>query len=401
MAVLSDNNQFSPQKKKSGFLGPIGTTNPMPPKEQIPDTDFAQNRPTVKQASMEDRFSGLFSPGGSQKSSFDIEKRRQELQDKYRPYITDLQGMMDQLKGVQEQNQDVLTNVYEARKPTIQNYIDQIEAGPGQYVDEGMEYAAKLQGYDTLDQYKQDLQRKRDMGIGDVEGLTPEARELFERQKRTNLAETERLAKDQLEVIYANTNSTTRYLAAADGVRQQISDQRLQYDLAISQEDYSRRLNEIKRNDDQYRTMLQSGQMATSQYMAQRQAAVESALGNYMKDMVVELDVTGNQAAMDYNNVLQQTNLIYQSATLEMGIDEGVINQVESEFQMHHAPELMEMYKQELMNADTQMKDTMAGVSSMGMQIGGGMMMIPGFQGAGLAVMGVSALTGFLGQMFG
>lgn len=273
-------------------------------------------------------------------TDFDFEGRRQELLSNYQTYLDQINALGGDFANMRDNYSGALTDITNQNQAGIQSLMSQLQS-PN--YDAAQEYAATQQGYASAADMQAAMAGNRDMTIETAQGLTDDERSLMERDMRNAMQNIERQANDQLEAIFQATGSTTRYLAAADEVRQQISDERLSREMAIYQEDYARKLNAIQRADQQYQFAVQAGQTSSQEYLATRQRAVESAMSSYLQNVSMQLQATQGQFDMDSQLLVQQAEQIYKSAALEMGINEQVLNQLESEYNMTLAPELYAM----------------------------------------------------------
>lgn len=150
--------------------------------------------------------------------------------------------------------------------------------------------AARNLGFSTWEEAEAEMQRMRGLERGDMQGLTPEERAQYEQMNRQQIASQERRAMDQVEAIMANTGSFTQSMAHADTLNQQIADQRLQYDMAVMNQDIALQMENLARNDRMYADLvanIQSGyaqdigrqiqqlNMANQQYIALLQTSAQ------------------------------------------------------------------------------------------------------------------------------
>lgn len=333
--------------------------------------------------------------------AFDFDAMREEIRARYQGYLDQLGDVNLALQALQDEYGGALTDIFGAAQPGMQGLIDQIQAGPGQYTDESLQYAARMLGYDTVEEMQAAQSANRDLTYETAQGLSPEDRELMERDKRFAMEEMERTSQDQLEAIFQSTGSTTRYLAAADEFNQQIRDERLQRDMAIYNEDYTRKMNELQRADERYNMMTGSIQASSSQYLQQRQQAVESALNSYMEQVAMELQTTQGQFDMDSQLVIQQAEQIYKSATLELGIDQATLDQLEQEWNLYIAPALFAL-QAALVEAQMEGGDEAGWLTQLLPLVGGIAGFIWGGPGGSAAGAGIGGyLGGWLEDLFG
>ncbi len=195
----------------------------------------------------------------------------------------------------------------------------------------GWERAAETMGLsgEELTNAISEMTNELALGVGEQQGLTAEELDLRERAKNSALRETEQYNTTLIDNILSNSGSRARALEKSTQALESISDQQLQYDLAIQQEDSERRQAEYDSKLQLWTQMVEQGQMTQQQYLdnvrADRTLALQTAATelsaiyeqNQQYMQMYEADLSA------FNTYAQS---VYDSINAQLGIDQAAMD---------------------------------------------------------------------------
>jgi hypothetical protein len=261
-------------------------------------------------------------------------------------YFDQMDELLDEYLGAASIHAGSYNAIIDQFMPGISALLAQIGAGPGQYEDEAQNIIARLFGFANSTEYNEYLnQLLLESDIENQIGFSDAERAERERAMLSTIAMQERQARDQLEAISQEWGSVTRTLAAADGFRAQIADQRMQMTVQTAQEDYARRLAQADRALKHYEMMVAAGTQSALQVMQMHQQATEAALTGYVQAMSVNLEAVKMLSDLDYQKFMASMDAVYKSATLALGIHEQEISDAETAYNEELARYNMEMQR--------------------------------------------------------
>ena len=261
----------------------------------------------------------------------DPQAELQTRQDQYRPYITQMTDLLGTMPSAPD-----LT----AQRAGMQGLISRLEGGVTDTdIAEAINYAAQTAGFGTPEEYRTYLGEQRPMGIGEYEGLSPEERSLMEKQKRATIGEMSENQRLAAEAAAGATGSWTRGMAAADDMRKKITNTALQYDVEIMDMNFARKMAQAEQASKNFYSMVQTGQVSMGQYLQMKNANITTALEGYYKDASLALQSYGTEVQA----ILSQVEAIKNVALTELGIDVGILEQMNEEFELHYADYYVEL----------------------------------------------------------
>ena len=250
---------------------------------------------------------------------------------RYQPYIEQMQGLMGQMPTAPDLGQQYAG---------MEGLIQRLEAGPQQGdIDQAMGYTAQQMGFGSAEEYQDYLRGMQPQDISSYQGLSEADRNLLEREKRGNIRNLNEQMRLAVEAASGATGSYVRGMTAAEEHRTQIANTALQYDVAIMNENFTRQLAQQERTSRDFFQAVQAGQASTRDFLVMKQEGVMGALSGYMQEASLKL----SQYGTELDALGQQADIIYKTAMTELGIDEGIINQMAAEFEMAMAPYYVQM----------------------------------------------------------
>lgn len=181
-------------------------------------------------------------------------------------------------------------------------------------------------------------------GVEHQSGLTDEERMAYERASDRAIDQYESGLERDLDAVAAG-GSTMRYLAAADEVRRQVSDQRLAAEMQILETDYERRRINLEDKKQTWGMMVQQGTMTAQQFQEGIRADRVNAFKAYSERMQTLLQ----ERQTDIQATMAHADNIYKQINAEIGID------------THAMETAAEMYKQQMQPyLDTMQAEAMA-----------------------------------------
>lgn len=157
--------------------------------------------------------------------------------------------------------------------------------------------------------------------IDDLQGLTDRENEVYRELGHNNLRQMESSLARQLDSVAAG-GSTMQYLAAADQVRMQMSDARLQHEYQILQTDFERKVMESERNMQSYAMLVQLGAATEQEYIAGVRADHINAFQAYAAGAQQIMA----QRAVDLEAQQAHVQTIYQGIQVSIGISQHAID---------------------------------------------------------------------------
>lgn len=170
-------------------------------------------------------------------------------------------------------------------------------------------------------------------GVNSSQGLTDQEREVYENLGHSNLRQMESDLNRQLDSVAAG-GSTMRTLAAADEVRSQMSDARLQNEYAILEADFERRQINYENNRQNYASLVNAGMASEQQYLE----AVRSDKINQFQAYATGVSQIMQQRQIDLDAQKAHVETIYQSINASLGISDAAINQANQLYEQSIAP---------------------------------------------------------------
>lgn len=236
--------------------------------------------------------------------------------------------------------------------PVMQNLVgltDEMAGGPTDAeLAEAKAYAADMLGM-SPEEYQNtllELSQAVEGGVNEAEGMSEEERALRERANRSELRQMEARAERQIENIQANTGSTSRSLAAADEAMRSINDAQIQQQVALADEEFRRQVAQYEGQQQMWQQMVQSGQMAKSEYLNLVQKSKAQAFQGYAAQMNAMFQ-QNQEYLQRYENELRAVeasiNNTYKAVMTEMGVDAALMDFVEQSYNMEMAPLLTQV----------------------------------------------------------
>lgn len=232
--------------------------------------------------------------------------------------------------------------------------VSEMLTDPGQQaLDEqgARDYFDRLAGI-TDGQYMEDLLNQVDAGVSAQPGLSDDERGAYQEAVDRQVNQLEQTGDRQLDSVMGSYGSQSRGLAAAEQVRQQIGDARVQGELQIIQEDQARRQYNFESKRDQYNQMLQAGQITQQQYMEGLRADRLGALQGYASQM--ESLTRGFGAEIE--GLRSHADIMYNTLMTDLGISQSAVDFASNWFDSQIQPYL------------AQVQAYTAGVTAMGNQ---------------------------------
>lgn len=195
---------------------------------------------------------------------------------------------------------------------------------PGQQAADEMgaqDYFHRLAGITDPD-YMQNLLSELDAGMGAQEGMGQEERDAYQRAIDRQVQQLERTGDRQLDAVMGSYGSQMRGLSAAEGIRQQIGDARVQGELAIVQEDQARRQYNFEQKRDRYSQLLQTGQVTQQQYMEGLRADRMSALQGYAS----QIDAMTRSYGAEIEGIRAHADIMYNTLMADLGISQAAVD---------------------------------------------------------------------------
>ncbi|HET6455432.1 MAG TPA: hypothetical protein VFI02_13595, partial [Armatimonadota bacterium] len=252
----------------------------------------------------------------------------------------------------------------------IGRLLGTLEQGPDQWMSEADEYAARMAGFDNVEDYRAYMQSKMPGSAEDyrAQAYTDEERAALAKQGRMATSAMRDEQMKQFEAMTGATGSWVRGMTEYDEYNQQIADTRLQRDLAIMGEEFARAMQMQESDAQQYNAMVSAGQMSVGDYLNRRQAGITQALDGFYQQAELKLQEYGTQI----EGVLRQAEMIQKTALLEMGIDSHIIDYMSEQFELAMAPFYAELEALGIQLAeDSQNADNiMGGLGIFGMILG-------------------------------
>ena len=215
---------------------------------------------------------------------------------------------------------------------SIDDVLADIAEGPDEA--EAFDFVAKAFGFDSSTEYFQYLAETRGMSRSDMEGLTAEEKSEYQRMARMDVADQERRSLAQMEAVFANTGSSIQYMAAADEANQRLVNIQAKYNMEILNQDIALQGENLDRELLKASEMVQQGAISAMQYMEMREQGYMNLLNGYLGKGNLQLAESANDRAI----MESQINAVYNSMMIQTGINEGILNTVNSAFETSMAP---------------------------------------------------------------
>ncbi|HUT87710.1 MAG TPA: hypothetical protein VMX15_06470 [Candidatus Heimdallarchaeota archaeon] len=285
-----------------------------------------------------------------------------------------LQGYDDQLSG-------------------IQDIIDKWGTGPSaEDYDSAFGHAARTVGLDAnqFNAILGDLSQQMAGGPSAQEGLTPEEEQAMRAANQAMMREMEarniRLVQDSM----ADTGSTARMLQTASEASAQMNSVQLQQEYAVLQADAERQVMQFESKKQTWMAMVEANQIGVDQYISNLEEGASLAMQGYATQvqtvMARNADVF-KQYESDLNAMIAGINATYQAITAEIGVTAAEIDAANSIYAQTVQPMLDQL--QAAITEEELGKDPFMVVGGfLGIAAGVALLFIPGFQPAGIALIG-------------
>lgn len=218
----------------------------------------------------------------------------------------------------------------------IANTANELSTLTEDYSGAARQFAAETLGFSTTDEMDAALGGLVDdvlAGQGAAEGLTADERSAYERAGASSLRGMEADLDRQLDSVAAG-GSTMRTLAAADEVRSQMSDARLQNEYAMIEADFERRQINYDHKRQNYAMMVQSGMATQQEYLQGVRADKVNALQGYAQGM----SNLYQERQLDLQAQELHAQTIYNSVNLSLGVSEHATQQAAERYEQSVKP---------------------------------------------------------------
>ena len=293
-----------------------------------------------------------------------------------------------------------------------------------QDIADAMEYSATMMGM-TIEELNTLLDEQRALmstDVDDLQGFSDEERAMREREHQAMLVGEEQRAREMISNIQGQTGSAMRAYAMADQELRRINNADIQGRLAMSNDDYQRKLDEQQAGERRFLQMVQMNQASAAQYINLVSNNRSMLLQTYLADINV-LQAENQQYLQMYQAdaaaMAAVVDNMYKGINAELGLKEAQMNAAEFYFNQEYAEYTAEMdayLAAVAAEADEEPEgwwarnsDTVLAIGAIA--AGALLMLIPGMQGLGIAAGGFAAealvtaggmaITGGLNSFFG
>lgn len=235
------------------------------------------------------------------------------------------------------------TNAWDHYQQGQQRVSSGMETLTQDYADWARDQAAQSLGFMDRGQVNElfsDMISKMIGPVSDMQGLSDEELNVYRELGHNNLRQMDAQLGRQLDAVAAG-GSTMQYLAAADQVRMQMSDARLQHEYQILQTDFERKMIDYENNRQNYAMLVQMG-LATEQEFLQ---GVRADYVNAFQAYAAGAQQVMQQRALDLEMQQAHVQTIYQGINASLGISEHAMTQAAQIYEQAVAP------AREMMNA--------------------------------------------------
>jgi len=238
----------------------------------------------------------------------------------------DTQEMVNRFQTAQQQYQSAMQALQD-QASEVTNQIGGLTTDQG-VRDAAEDWFARLAGFENRNQYigsQQDMMRSLMQGIGGQQGLTEQERNMMQHSVNRNVGEQQKMMQRQIDAIMGTTGSTMQAIAMADEARQQISNTRLQGEMAIMLEDFARKQQNFENKKQIWGTLLEQGRITQQTFIdsiRQDKALQLQGLAVQAANMEAmfqgEMQSLQNQYNMAFQSWQGEANIHYQNENLKM-----------------------------------------------------------------------------------
>lgn len=176
-------------------------------------------------------------------------------------------------------------------------------------------------------------------GVSQVQGLSAEESETYDDLIHSQMRNMQSQFDRQLDAINAGSQSTMRYLAAADQVRNQMSDARLQAEYAKLEANFERQMVNYENKRQNYEYLVATGQASEQEYLAGVRADKVNAFQAYAQGATMVMQ----QRQLDLQTQQAHAQTIYNSINASMGISQHAIDTANQMYEQAVAPYMDQM----------------------------------------------------------
>lgn len=230
----------------------------------------------------------------------------------------------------------------------MSDLIQRLQSGeiPQEVLDEAIAFAGQSLGYGSGEEYTQDIASRRAGIDAGGQGLSLEERANLEQQSRLGINRQEELSSRALESIRAGGQSAAKYFMMADEQIANITNQRIQSEIMIANEDFSRRQADIQVKQKQLDTLLSSGQITQQQYISAYQNNQALALQGYasqISTMLQQNQEVFQRYSTDQQAVAANLQNMYAGLQASMGLDQFALAEAENMYYNEIAPFMIQL----------------------------------------------------------
>ncbi len=218
---------------------------------------------------------------------------------------------------------------------------------PAQDRQAAIDTLAKERGYATGEEYNTAMNQRAtelNQGVSGQQGMTEEEKLAFQRVAAGQQQDLEATQRRQLDSILSGQtgNSTARALMQANENIKTIRDAQLQSTVSLMNMDYARKLDEFDRKAQLYKDAMDRGEITIQNFMDAYKNNRLSALQGFASQVSTIMSQNQqylNMYTSDLDKVRTNAQIVYQSVSTELGIDEAAQQQIKDAFDKYAAEE--------------------------------------------------------------
>ena len=316
-------------------------------------------------------------------SKLDVAKQMHDLRTLERPEMVDLTS----------------TQAYQ----NLVDLTDQLASGQlvAQDQQEGREFFEELMGF-SPGGYSQRLSAMEGLmgeGIQGQEGLTPEHKDIYNRQTQIQLQQMREDSAQLMESLGASGRSVAGFQAMVQLSRNQ-ADFQSQRDLELLTQDLMLKQAEYDALSNRYEQLFNMGQITIGQYSSALRENRMAAIQGYAQ----QITTMAQQNQQNLQAYETHAQVMYNNLMADLGVSKGLLDEAAAHYEMYMAPIIAEREKQALIDeekaAESKRKSdaAMAGVAAVS-PLATAMFAVPGVGTIGAAA--TLAIGGLIGWLLG